>query len=179
MDAAREAPQGDGVNVDSRRRTVLWEDPHQLAASAEGRSGLDFLRAVATGQLPPAPFFDVVGIRLVEVDEGRVVFESEIGEHQYNLIGSVHGGFAASIIDSATGCAVYSTIGVGDRWTTLDLGVDYLRPLDVDTGLVRCEAQVVTVGRRIGIADAVVKRSRDGKVVARGRTRCMIFRARE
>lgn len=167
------------MTIDARSRTVLWEDPHRLAACAEGLSGIDFLRAVATGELPPAPFFDVVGIRLAEVDEGRVVFESEIGEHQYNLIGSVHGGFAASMIDSATGCAVYSTIGLGDRWTTLDLAVDYLRPMDASTGRVRCEAKVVTVGRRIGIADAVVSRERDGKVVARGRTRCMIFRARE
>lgn len=117
-----------------------------------------------------------MGIRFTEVEVGRTVFECEIGEHHYNLIGTVHGGFAATMLDTATGCAVYSTLGVGDRWTTLNLHTDYIRPLSTGSGIVRCVATVVTTGRTIGLADAELTEP-DGRLVARGRASCMIFRA--
>ena len=102
----------------SRHRDLSWQDPRELVRAAECRSGLEFLRAVVDGELSPAPFFPTLGIQLVEVEEGMAVFEGEPDESSFNLIGSVHGGYSASLIDSATGCAVYTTLAEGDRWTT-------------------------------------------------------------
>ena len=138
----------------ARTITSSWADPVALARAADGRSGLDFLAAIADGTLPQGPLFDVLGIRFAEIAPGRAVFECEVGEPHYNLIGSVHGGFAATLIDSATGCAVYSTLEPGDTWTTLNLRVDYIRPLHAASGVVRCIGTLVRAGGRIGLAKA-------------------------
>ena len=161
----------------ARTITSSWADPVALAKAGEGRSGLAFLSAIVDGTLPQGPLFDVLGIHFTEVAPGRAVFECEVGEPHYNLIGSVHGGFAATLIDSATGCAVYSTLEPGDTWTTLNLRVDYIRPLRVGSGVVRCIGTVARVGGRIGLADGEL-RDADDKLIARGQATCMIFRAR-
>ena len=161
----------------ARTRRFSWGDPFALAAAAEDKTGLAFLRGIAERRLPLAPMMDALSLELTEVDNGRAVFECEVKEMHYNLIGSVHGGFAATLLDSATGCAVYSTLGVGDRWTTLGLQVDYLRPLSVDSGRVRCEAEVVRVGRRVGLADGRLTDA-EGRLVARGQSTCLVIRAR-
>ena len=160
----------------ARTRRFSWGDPFALAAAAEGKTGLAFLEAIVAGRLPLAPMMDALSIELSEVEHGRTVFECDVTEVHYNLIGTVHGGFAATLLDSATGCAVYSTLDAGDRWTTLGLQVDYLRPLSVDSGRVRCEANVVRVGGRIGLADGLLTDG-DGRPVARGRTTCLVVRA--
>jgi len=160
----------------ARTQRFSWGDPFALAAAAEGKTGLAFLEGIAASRLPQAPMMDALSIELIEVEHGRTAFECSLTEVHYNLIGTVHGGFAATMLDSATGCAVYSTLGVGDRWTTLSLSVDYLRPLSVASGRVRCEAEIVRVGRRTGIADGELRDS-DGRLVARGRTTCLVMRA--
>ena len=93
-----------------RTLTISWQDPKELAARAHGSGGLDFLRAIAAGELPRAPIQELLGFDLIEVEEGRVVFAAEPGEQHYNPIGTVHGGFAATLLDSATGAAVHSTL---------------------------------------------------------------------
>ncbi len=153
---------------------MSWKDPRALAAAAEGRTGVEFLRAIAAGALPTAPLLELVGGRLLEVDEGRVVLEVPVGEEHYNLIGTAHGGLAATMIDTAAGCAVYSTLGVGQRWTSINLSLEFVRSMDDTTGVVRCEGRVVQAGRRLGIADAEI-RDPGGKLIARGRSQCMIF----
>jgi uncharacterized protein (TIGR00369 family) len=159
-----------------RSRSFYWEDPQDALRRGKGLSGLAFLRGIVDGSLPQPPLGDAMGFRLVEAEEGRALFTLPIAEHHYNLIGSVHGGVCATLIDSATGCAIMSTISAGDRWTTLSLSVDYLAALDAGSGLVRCEARVVRAGKRIAIADAEV-RDVEGRVYARGSTTCLIMRA--
>ncbi|MBL8678135.1 MAG: PaaI family thioesterase [Myxococcales bacterium] len=160
-----------------RERTFAWEDPRAAARAGAALSGIEYLRAIATGALPQPPIGMALGMRLTQVSEGRAVFECTPDETHFNLIGTVHGGLAATLIDSATGCAIYSTLGLGDRWTTVNLSVDYLAGLDEHSGPIRCEANVVRVGGTIAIADARVLDGR-GALVARGSTTCLVRRAR-
>jgi uncharacterized protein (TIGR00369 family) len=116
-------------------------------------SGIEQLRAlVATGRLPGIA--ETMRFRLAEIDDGRVVFEGEPGLHVYNPIGSVHGGYAATLLDSACGCAVQTKLAPGQRYTTLEIKVAYHRAMTADTGLVRATGTVVSIGRRAAFAEA-------------------------
>src|SRR6185295_14670962 len=97
----------------SRERTITWEDPLPAATSARGLSGLEYMRAIAAGDVPPPPIAVLMGFELVEVEEGRAVFAVTPQEFHYNPIGVVHGGLAATLLDSAMGCAVHSTLPAG------------------------------------------------------------------
>lgn len=159
----------------TRRRETAWEDPRALGTTAAGMTGLEFMRAYRDGALPTPPIAVTVGFDLIEADEGRTVFTCEPGEHHYNLIGSVHGGLVATLIDSATGTAVHTTLAKGELYGTVNLSVDMLRPVTGKTGMLRTEGTVVHRGRRIAIATAEVKSDADGKVYARGQATCMIY----
>jgi len=159
-----------------RTRTFHWLDPMDALERGVGLTGLEYLAAIARGEIAQPPLGEAMGFRLTEIESGRALFTAEVAEHHYNLIGSVHGGFAATLIDSASGCAVMSTLGVGDRWTTLNLQIDYLAGLDRDAGAIVCEGRLVRVGRRTAIADAEL-RDTQGRVYARGSSTCLIMRA--
>jgi uncharacterized protein (TIGR00369 family) len=133
-----------------------YEDAAQLARSLAARDGLSALRAVMAGELPPPPMAVLMGMELVEVSEGRVVFAAHPGPEHYNPLGTVHGGLAATLIDSATGCAVHSTLPAGTTFTTLDLQVRYVRAITADTGRVLCEGTVVHRGRTLATAQATL-----------------------
>ena len=158
-----------------RTRTTAWDDPVATAEAGARMVGIDFLQAIIDGELPPAPMAETLGFSLVEVAEGFAVFRSNPGEYHYNPIAVVHGGLAATLIDSATGCAVHSTLPAGTGYTTMNLSVDFLRPIKADSGAIRCEGRVVHRGTRMAIAEGQVIRESDGKVLVRGQTSCMIF----
>jgi uncharacterized protein (TIGR00369 family) len=136
--------------------TAVDDDPVESARRLAELDGLSALRAMVAGELPPPPFAVLLGFELVELDEGRVVFAVEPGPQHYNPIGSVHGGLAATLIDSATGCAVHSTLPAGVGYTTTDLQVRYVRGITRDTGRVVCEGTVVHRGRTLATAEARV-----------------------
>ena len=159
----------------SLSRSFSWADPAPAVAAARTMSGLECLRAMLAGDLPNAPMAATLDLALVEAKNGRVVFGGEPGAFMCNPNGTIHGGFAASLIDSATGCAVYSTLEAGYWFTTMNLSVDFLRPLLPTSGGLRCEGRVVHRGRRTAIAEAQVIGGADGKVYGRGQTNCMIF----
>jgi uncharacterized protein (TIGR00369 family) len=116
-------------------------------------SGVEQLRAwLASGRQPPIA--DTLGLKLVEVEEGRVVFEGTPGLHVYNPIGTVHGGYAATLLDSACGCAVHSQLSASQAYTTLELKVAYHKAMTAGTGPVRAEGRVVSLGRRAAYAEA-------------------------
>ena len=116
-------------------------------------SGLDQLRAmIASGAQPPIG--RTLDFALVDVEEGRAVFEGNPDGSVYNPIGSVHGGYAATLLDSACGVAVHSKLAPGQTYTTLELKVSYLRGMTVDTGPVRAEGIVLSMGRRVAFAEA-------------------------
>lgn len=159
----------------SRSRTITWEDPVAAAARAGGMSGLDYLEAMRDGELPPPPIAVLLDMRPVELEEGRAVFAVTPQEFHYNPIGVVHGGLAATLIDSATGCAVQTTLPAGEAYTTLEVKVNFARPMTRDTGRVLCEATVVHRGRTVATAEARVIAEDTGKLLAHGTATCLIF----
>ncbi len=159
----------------SRTRTFTWEDPRALADAARGLSGLEFLRRVASGELPRPPISALMNFGLAELSEGRAVFTVEPAEYHYNPIGVVHGGLAATLLDSAMGCAVHSTLPAGAGYTTLEVKVNFVRALTAETGPVRCEAEVIHVGGRTATAEGKVIDAA-GRLYAHATTTCIIFR---
>ena len=157
-----------------RRRTTTWEDPSISAAQLGRESGLAMLEAVRDGRLPAAPIATTVGFDLDLVEEGRVVFSLEPAEHHYNPIGSVHGGVFATLLDSATGCAVHSTLPVGVGYTSLDLAVKFLGAIRADTGPVLCRGTVTHLGRRTALAEATLT-AEDGRLLATATSACLVF----
>ncbi|WP_216586719.1 PaaI family thioesterase [Streptomyces brasiliscabiei] len=157
-----------------RTRTYQWEDPAVLAEAAGGMSGIDFLRALAAGSLPKPPVNHAIDFVLDEVEPGRAVFSLTPGEEHYNPIGSVHGGIFATLLDSAAGCAVQSTLPRGMAYTSLDLTVKFLRRITVDTGTVRAIGTVVSGGRRTALAQARLVDASD-RLLAHATSSCLLF----
>ena len=116
-------------------------------------TGLEQVRAMA-GEGRRAPIGQLMSFRLIEVEEGRAVFEGQPGEEVYNPMGTVHGGYAATLLDSACGIAVHSRLAAGQAYTTLELKVSYHKAMTAETGLVRAEGKVLSFGRRVAFAEA-------------------------
>jgi uncharacterized protein (TIGR00369 family) len=158
-----------------RTRTVTWQDPRLNSEPAMRLSGLEFLQRMIAGEYPRPPIAAVLDFNLVEVEEGRAVFEVQPAEFHYNPIGMVHGGLAATVLDSALGCAVQSTLLAGSGYTTLELKVNMTRAISDRTGLLRCEGRVIHAGRTTAVADAQL-RDAEGKLYAHATTTCLIMR---
>jgi len=161
---------------EARTRTISWEDPRALADAGKGLSGLDYLRKIVAGELPAPPIGALMNFRVNEVEEGRAVFSVTPSEYHYNPIGVVHGGVAATLLDSAMGCAVHSVLPAGAAYTTLEIKVNYIRPMTAETGPIRCEAKVIHVGARTATAEGRIEDER-GRLYAHGTTTCIIFRS--
>jgi uncharacterized protein (TIGR00369 family) len=137
---------------------------------------MEYLQAIMNGTLPPPPIALTLGMDIVELDEGRAVFAAEPSEYHYNPIGVVHGGLAATLIDSATGCAVQSTLEPGLLYTSLEVKVNFARPITRDTGRVLCEGTVVHRGRTVATAEARLVAEATGKLLAHGTATCLLMR---
>ena len=166
---------GEG-NDNARTRTFSWADPKALAEAARGLTGIEYLRKIVAGELPGPPMAALMEFGLAELEEGRAVFTVEPAEYHYNPIGVAHGGLAATLLDSAMGCAVHSTLPAGAGYTTLEIKVNYVRAMTAETGLVRCEARVIHVGGRTATAEGRIIDAAD-KLYAHGTTTCLIFRS--
>lgn len=138
-------------------------------------SGLELLRAMQEGRIPPPPIMGTVGYGLEALEEGRVSFALVPEEFHYNPIGVVHGGVAATLLDTAMACAVHSTLPAGSGYTTLELKVNFVRALTVDCGRVVAEGRVVHRGGRVATAEGRLTGD-DGRLYAHASTTCMIFR---
>jgi uncharacterized protein (TIGR00369 family) len=138
--------------------------------------GLAFLQGIVAGDLPQPPISETLGFRLVEAAAGRAVFEGLPEFRHYNPIGSVHGGFAATLLDSALGCAIFSTLKAGETWTTLELKVNFVRGISQDTGVVRAEGRVIHPGRTVATSEGDVRDAK-GRLLAHATTTCMVFPA--
>jgi uncharacterized protein (TIGR00369 family) len=161
--------------MSDRTRTITWADPLEMAATIAELSGLERMRRVISGQLAAPPIAHLMNIRLVEADEGRVVFEGRPEEYHYNPIGMVHGGFAATILDSAMGCAVHTKLPARVAYTTLEVKVSFIRPVKTTTGVVRAVGTVLHAGRTTALAEGHL-RSADGILYAHSTTTCLILR---
>jgi uncharacterized protein (TIGR00369 family) len=159
----------------ARTRTYSWQEP--LAGIKVGLklSGLEYLQTLLRGELPPPPIASTLNMKLAEVEEGRAVFTVVPAEYHYNPIGMVHGGLACTLFDSALACAIHSTLPAGVSYTTLELKVNFVRPLTYNTGQVFCEGKVVHVGGRIATAEGRLFDA-ENKLYGHATTTCMLFR---
>jgi uncharacterized protein (TIGR00369 family) len=139
-------------------------------------TGLEQLEALRDQRIGMAPMLALMNMRLVEVSEGRVIFFATPEQRHYNPQGTVHGGFAATVLDSAMGCAVLTLLGPNTGHTTLEFKINLVRPIAAETGQLRAEAWVVHGGKRISTAEGRLL-TREGKVVAHGSTTCMVLSA--
>ncbi|MEV4625075.1 PaaI family thioesterase [Micromonospora sp. NPDC049523] len=157
-----------------RSRTFTWSDPSINAASLGRRSGLELLTSMIAGELPPPPVMHLIDMSRMTAEEGRVVVEMEVQEFHYNPLGSVHGGVLSTLLDTAAGCSVHSTLPAGVGYTSLDLNVKFLRPATVRSGVLRCEGNVLQRGRRTALAEAKVLDSA-GRLIAHATSTCLLF----
>ncbi|GAA4156709.1 PaaI family thioesterase [Gryllotalpicola daejeonensis] len=162
------------TDVPLRSLTVEWEDPAPAAAQIPAVSGLNYIRGLADGTYPPAPIAKLMGFTLSEVEQGRVVFECAPGEQHYNPIGTVHGGLACTLLDSAVGCAVQTTLQPGQGYTSIDISVSYLRPIVATSGALRCEGVVTKPGSRVAFAEAKLFDGA-GRLVATATSSLLVF----
>lgn len=162
----------------TRELIVRWENPAPFAEAAQRYNGLEFLRAIKTGELPRPPMMQLLGIEPVDAAEGKVSFTVTPGEQHYNPLGVVHGGLAATICDTAMGCAVQSLLPAGTGYTTLEFKINFLRPLTAATGAVLAEGTAIHVGRRSATADARLFDGA-GRLCAHATTTCLIMRPTE
>jgi uncharacterized protein (TIGR00369 family) len=137
-------------------------------------AGLDFIRKIISGEYGMVPIGDHLGFRLVEADKGRVALLGQPDERSYNLLENVHGGWTAAILDTAMALSALTTLDEKHGFTTLDIRINYLRPITVATGEVRAEGHVIQGGRRIAYCEARLT-DRAGKLLAHGTGSCLII----
>jgi uncharacterized protein (TIGR00369 family) len=159
-----------------RTRSFSWVDPAGVAEAGLKLSGMEYLEAIVEGSFPPPPISRLLGFTIVEVEPGRAMFAMEPAEWMYNPIGSVHGGIAATLLDSCMGCAVHTTLDAGVGYTTTDLQVRYIRAMGDTTGRVLAEGRVVHAGRRTATAEGRLIAESGEVLLAHGTTGCALLR---
>jgi uncharacterized protein (TIGR00369 family) len=162
--------QADEATVRARLAPAGLSRPEQVA----GLSGLEIFHAISAGELPAVPIGETVDIWPMGFGPGWFVFQGRPSARFFNPMGSIHGGWIATILDSALGCCVQTTVPVGGTYTTAELKVSYLRALTPAVPLVRAVAQIINAGRRLGFAEARLL-GPDGKVYAHATTTCLIM----
>jgi uncharacterized protein (TIGR00369 family) len=158
----------------SRSRTFSWSDPALTAARVGSTSGLEMLRAMRDGEIPPPPILQLVGGTGFEVEEGKVTVFMPAQEFHYNPLGTVHGGIIATLLDTAAGCTVHSTLPAGVGYTSLDLMTRFIKPVTVASGLLRCEGAIINRGRRTAAAESRLLDER-GTLLAHATSTCLLF----
>ena len=159
---------------DQRVLTVTWEDPRIGVKKGRSMSGLEFLRAIKGGKIPPPPAAKLLGYRIWEVKKGHTVFQLEPAEYHYNPFGTVHGGILSTLLDTAMTSAVMTTLETGTACSTLEINVNFIRPMTDQSGPVRCEGKTIHVGSRIATAVGKIL-DRDGSLYAHAVSTIMIF----
>jgi uncharacterized protein (TIGR00369 family) len=165
----RQEEQLYGGRAASQRRLGV-ATPEQVT----GKTGLEIMQALLRGELPAPPITDTLEFTLIEVERGRAVFQGRPLERHYNPLGTVHGGWFATLLDSAVGCAVHTAMPAGKSYTTLELKVNMLRALNKNVGLVRAEGRVIHVGGQVATAEARLVDA-GGKLYAHATTTCLVF----
>ena len=157
-----------------RSRTVTWHSPGPSTAKGMTMAGIDYLRAMVDGELPQAPIAGLMQFELVEVEHGRAVFTCVPDESAYNPIGAIHGGLICTLLDSVTGCAVHTTLPKGKGYTSVEIKVNYLKAVRLNSGTLTATGTVVKSGSRVGFSEGVVTDA-SGAVVATATSTLLIF----
>ena len=141
-----------------------------------GLSGMEVFAAIFAGELPAPPIGETLDFLPIRMEPGLAIFQGTPKRRHYNPLGTVHGGWFATLLDSAVGCAIHSTLSAGQGYTTLELKLNMVRPLTEAVPLVRAEGRVIHVGRQVGTAEGRIL-GPDGKLYAHATTTCLIFEA--
>jgi uncharacterized protein (TIGR00369 family) len=160
----------------ARSRSVSWYDPQVLIAGAVSRSGMEAMRAMRDGELPPPPVGRLVPGDLVHLEEGSVSYRCALDESMCNPMGLVAGGILCTMLDAALTCAVHTTLPQGVTHTSIELKVNFLRPVPLDSGPLDAVGTVIKPGRRIAFAEGKVT-DRPGRTVATGSTSILLSTA--
>jgi len=170
--AALDRWRAEEAAVRARMTTVGVAKPSQVA----GKTGLEVFALMLAGDLPRPPIADTLDFTLIEVTFGRAVFQGRPMLRHYNPLGSVHGGWFATLLDSAVGCAVHSILPAGKAYTTAELKINIVRPLTESVPLVRAIGEVIHPGNRMATADGRLVGA-DGRLYAHASTTCFIYDA--
>lgn len=157
-----------------REKTVRWADPQTGTRALRGLSGMEAMRALQSGDVSAPPIVSLFGFEAEIVEPGKVTFSSVPDETHFNLLGMVHGGTMATLLDTVMGCAVHTTLAAGRGYTTLSISVNFIRPITLKTDKVFAEGITVHVGRTTAIATGRVVDAA-GKLYATGETTCLLF----
>jgi uncharacterized protein (TIGR00369 family) len=174
MTETQQVPADEAGAAPVRSRTFTWTDPAATAAQVGSSSGLEMLLAMRDGLIPAPPILELVGATGFEPEEGKVTVYMPAAEFHYNPLGSVHGGVIATLLDTAAGCTVHSTLPAGVGYTSLDLMTRFIKPVTVDSGVLRCEGAIISRGRRTAVAESHLYDER-GKLLAHATSTCLIF----
>ncbi|HEY4636796.1 MAG TPA: PaaI family thioesterase [Burkholderiales bacterium] len=157
-----------------RALSVTWSDPHAAFEEGSKLTPIEHLRAIRDGRIPEPPIARLLGMRLAVVADGTATFELTPAEQHYNPIGAVHGGIAFTLLDSAMGCAVQTRCPAGKGYTTLELKVNLVRAITLQTGPIRASAKIVHFGSRTATAEGRLEDAA-GKLYAHGTSTCLIL----
>lgn len=160
----------------SRQRQVAWTDPLATRDELLAMDGPAFFTAATTGSFPTPPMLRLMGVRIRAGVIGQIVLEAEPAEYHYNPMGFVHGGFAATILDSAIGYSILSQLPEGASFTTLELKVSYLRAMTDQTGTVRTDTSIVSLGRQVASVESRLLDA-NGRIYATASSTCLILRS--
>lgn len=162
------------TNESPRRRVVEWDDPTIGARAARTLSGMQYLEAMMAGTLPAPPITRLVGFAFGALADGRVVFEFTPGEEHANPMAGTHGGVLSVVLDSAMGCAIATRLAAGQGYTTLELKVNFVRPVTHETGKLYAEGRIVHLGSKTATAEGYL-RDAEGKLYSHATTTCLLF----
>lgn len=157
-----------------RSRTVTWQDPARSAQAGLGMAGIDYIRAMIDGSIPPPPISKLIQMDLTEAEPGRVVFTCTPDESAYNPIGAVHGGLVCTLLDSVAGCALHTTLPQGKGYTSVEIKVSYLKAVRANSGTLTAVGTVVKAGSRVGFTEGVVT-DESGAIVATATSTLLVF----
>jgi len=157
-----------------RLHTITWDAPKLSTRDAAAISGLDYLLSLKEGKIKPPPAAKLIGYRLSKIEPGRAVFELDPSEYHYNPFATVHGGILTTLLDTTMIAAILSTLAIGFSCSTLEIKVNFIRPIRIKTGMIRGEGRIIHLGHNIGIAEGRVKDSQE-KLYAHGISTCSIF----
>jgi uncharacterized protein (TIGR00369 family) len=161
-------------------RTAFWTDKHFKGESIMNLTelnGLEILQKMIDGAIPPPSMAETIPMNLSKLEKGYVEFLAKAGRNHLNPLGTVHGGFAATVLDSVTGCAVHTMLGPGDSYGTVDLNIKMLKPVPLDT-LLTAKGKIIHCSKRIGVSEGVLT-DEEGNIYAHATATCMISRVKE
>ncbi|MBX7218803.1 MAG: PaaI family thioesterase [Blastocatellia bacterium] len=159
----------------NRFRTHTWSDPKINAAAMKELSGIEYFRAVEAGKLPPPPALQLVGMDIAHIEpDHRITFTFSPAEYHCNPAGVVHGGILTTVLDSAMACTIHAQLPAGTGLTTIELKVNFIRPITPETGKLSCTGTILNLGNRVALAEASLVDA-TGKLYAHSTSTCMIF----